>query len=211
MGIEYYLVKPLKKEIFYLGKHFSGFSEIPSIEYKPSLESADFPNYEDWDDFFWNTLRENWEYFLSCDLTLEQASDIIHEIYEWCASDKVIFEHDCSPTAHIWAEWKETGSIVTLLEEAHSLPCTDNSDLIQNYLEECQSIIFENPSYNKSIVGVTTDGRAVYDYARMIQELSKEDNMTYENAEEFIQYNTLGVLPQADEKYPVIIHYGDTL
>jgi hypothetical protein len=56
---------------------------------------------------------------MSCDLTLEQTSDIIHEIYEWCVSDKVILDNDCSSTASVWKDWKETGDITKLLEGAH--------------------------------------------------------------------------------------------
>ena len=116
MGTEYYLLKPEKKEVFYLGKHFLGFSKIPSTSYN---QEAKYPDYEDWDDFFWDTLKENWEYFLPCDLTLEQVSDLIYEIYDWCYADKVILSSDCSDEASKWLEWKETGSITALLEKIH--------------------------------------------------------------------------------------------
>ena len=119
MGIEYFLIKPEKKEVFYLGKHFSGFSEIPSMTYRASLEDATYPNYDDWEDFFWDTLRENWEYFLYCDLTLEQASEVIYRIYEWCTSDRVILDNDCSPSADLWKDWEETGDITKILGEIH--------------------------------------------------------------------------------------------
>ena len=33
------------------------------------------------------------------------------------------------------------------------------------------AIVFDNMSYDGSIVGVTTDGRVVYDYDKMIEEL----------------------------------------
>jgi hypothetical protein len=119
MGTEYFLIKPEKEEVFYLGKHFNGFNKIPSMTYRVSLQDASYPDYEDWDDFFWDTLRENWSYFMYCDLTLEKASDVIHKIYEWCISDKVILDNDCSSTASIWKDWKETGGITELLEKVH--------------------------------------------------------------------------------------------
>ena len=113
MGTEYYLIKPKNKELFYLGKHFSRFSGIPNTSHN---DIARYPDYENWDDFFWNTLKENWEYFLYTDLTLEQVSNVIHEIYEWCFSDEVILGNDCAESASRWLNWKETGSITELLE-----------------------------------------------------------------------------------------------
>ena len=204
MGIEYYLVKPKKKEIFYLGKHFQGFNEIREATYF-SLYEAKYPNYEDWDDFFWDTLRENWDYFQSCDITLSEVSDVIHQIYEWCYSDEVILDHDCSKSYKIWSSWKETGDITTILEKIHNTPKLSNEEFIQELLEENKSIIFENPSYKSALIGVTTDGRAVYDYTLMVEDLQKEDGMDYEEAAEFIDYNTLGSLPQPESKYPIII------
>ena len=202
MGTEYYLLKPEKKEVFYLGKHFSGFEEIPSMVYREGIEGATYPKYEDWNDFFWSTLKVNWDYFYPCDLTLEQVSDVIHEIYEWCTSDKVILDNDCSLTAEIWKDWKETGNITEILEKVHN----SYDDTFQDCLENYQSIIFENPDYSSALIGITTDGRAVYDYELMIKDLSLKDNMSYEEALEFIDYSTVGSLPPTDNKYPIIIH-----
>ena len=42
MGTEYYLIKPEKEEIFYLGKHFEGFNKIKNTTYCKSLDQADF-------------------------------------------------------------------------------------------------------------------------------------------------------------------------
>ena len=113
MGTEYYLVKPDKKEIFYLGKHFYGFDKINTFHFKPI---ADYPAYEDFDEFFWTTLQENWDYFRDCEITLRQVYYIIGEIHEWCYCDKVYFDNDCSQNAQNWLNWKETGSITELLE-----------------------------------------------------------------------------------------------
>ena len=205
MGIEYYLVKPEKKELFYLGKHFNGFSEIRSTTYFESLDKANYPTYEDWEDFLWDVLRTNWYYFLDCDLTLEQTFDVIHQIYEWCVSDKVILDNDCSNTCETWKEWKETGDITTILEVIHNPPKLDTTAFINDLLEENESLLFENPSYKSSLIGITTDGRAVYDYSSMVNELVEKENMDYEEAVEFIDYNTLGVLPSSDTKYPIVI------
>ena len=50
-------------------------------------------------------------------------------------------------------------------------------------------IIFEDPSYEGALIGVTWDNRAVYDYDLMVESLMKEDNMTEEEAADYISYN----------------------
>lgn len=54
---------------------------------------------------------------------------------------------------------------------------------------------FENPALDKSIVGITDDGRLVYDYEKMIDELSEDDKISREEAQEFIDYNTMRAPP----------------
>lgn len=209
MGIEYYLLKPDKRETFYLGKHFTGFGGIPSATYK-SIKDASYPDYEDWDEFFWDTLKTNWSYFLNCDILLDQISDVIHEIYEWCCSNRVILDHDCSDTASIWREWKETGDISAILEKIHN-PLKDLNASVKGYLQENNSIIFDNPSFNSSIIGVSTDGRVVYDYNKMIKELSEKSNMSIEEAAEFIEYNTIGSLPSPSPYFPIVIYKSEDI
>ena len=72
--------------------------------------------------------------------------------------------------------------------------------------EETSIILFESPSYDEAFVGLTMDDRAVYDYDKMVECLIAEDNMTYEEAAEFIDYNTVRSLPYVGDKGPVIIH-----
>lgn len=64
-------------------------------------------------------------------------------------------------------------------------------------------IIFDNPSYEGALVGVTWDNQAVYDYDLMIKSLVEEDKMTEEEAADFISYNAS--YRQGDE-YPIIIN-----
>lgn len=72
--------------------------------------------------------------------------------------------------------------------------------------EETSIILFENPNYDEAFVGLTMDDRAVYDYDKMVECLIKEDGITYEEAAEFIDYNTVRSLPYVGDKGPVIIH-----
>lgn len=56
---------------------------------------------------------------------------------------------------------------------------------------EIDLVLFNNPKYENSIVGITTDDRVVYDLELMIKDLMKEDNISYDEALEFIEYNTI--------------------
>ena len=51
--------------------------------------------------------------------------------------------------------------------------------------------MFDNPSYDNAIIGVSDDDRIIYDYEMMIQVLMDEDGMSAEDAAEFIQYNSI--------------------
>ena len=78
------------------------------------------------------------------------------------------------------------------------------SEELEAYLETAKASIFVNPDFNEAIIGVTTDDRAVYDYDLMIESLAKKNNISLEEAQEFIDYNTvraLSYMPNA----PVVI------
>lgn len=69
-----------------------------------------------------------------------------------------------------------------------------------------EAIVFENPDYDRAIIGADTEGRAVYDYDEMVRCLMEDDGMTEEEAADFIDYNTIRSLPYAGEMAPVIIY-----
>ena len=60
-------------------------------------------------------------------------------------------------------------------------------------------------SYDGSIVGVTTDGRVVYDYDKMVEELMHDEEWSHEEAADWIDYNTIRALPYAGENGPIIM------
>ena len=64
-------------------------------------------------------------------------------------------------------------------------------------------IIFDNPSYEGALIGVTWDNQAVYDYDLMIKLLMEEDNMTEEEAADFINYNASY---RQGHEYPIIVN-----
>lgn len=67
------------------------------------------------------------------------------------------------------------------------------------------SVIFENPSYDSAIIGISEDERVIYDYDKMIKYLVTEDDMTIEEASDFISYNTIRSLPYV-ENHPIIMY-----
>lgn len=70
------------------------------------------------------------------------------------------------------------------------------------------TVVFENPSYLKAIIGISDSGALCYSYEKMIQCLIEEDNMDYECAMEFIDYNTIRALPYASSMgiRPIVIY-----
>ena len=68
------------------------------------------------------------------------------------------------------------------------------------------AMVLESPDYLNAIVGVSDDGRVIYDYEKMARCLMETDGMDYEEATEFIDFNTLGALPCMGEKRPIILN-----
>lgn len=66
-------------------------------------------------------------------------------------------------------------------------------------------LIFENPSYDDALVGVTEDNRAVYDFEKMVDWLCEQDGLSREEAVEFIEFNTIRALPYYDDA-PVVLY-----
>lgn len=80
-----------------------------------------------------------------------------------------------------------------------------NRDLLRE-LDFSDAIIFENPDYDAAIIGVSSDDRVVYDYDEMIACLMLEENMTMEEAMDFIDYNTIRALPYAGADAPIVLY-----
>jgi hypothetical protein len=67
------------------------------------------------------------------------------------------------------------------------------------------TIVFDNPSFDNAIVAITTDGRAVYDYNKMVLELMEDDDISEQDAIDWIEYNTLRAIPYAGEMAPIVV------
>lgn len=68
------------------------------------------------------------------------------------------------------------------------------------------SVVFENPDYDSAIIGYSDDYRIVYDFDLMVEHLMTVDNMSSEDAIEFIEYNTIWPIPYAGSLAPIVLH-----
>lgn len=68
------------------------------------------------------------------------------------------------------------------------------------------AVVFESPDYLGAIVGVSDDGRVIYDYDKMARCLMESDGMSYEEAVEFVDFNTLGALSSMGKNRPIIMN-----
>lgn len=84
----------------------------------------------------------------------------------------------------------------------------DVRELIEDYEYE-DVLIFSNPDYASAFIGVSDDNRAIYSYDKMIKHLMDKDSMTYIEAIEFIEFNTMRAMPYFGEKTPIIMYELD--
>jgi len=71
-----------------------------------------------------------------------------------------------------------------------------------------EAIVFENPDYDAAIIGVDSIGRVIYDLEKMTECLH-EEGMSYEDALDFIGYNTVRSLPYMGPKAPIVMRSVD--
>lgn len=83
---------------------------------------------------------------------------------------------------------------------------TPRRDLL-NELGLEDSIVFENPDYDSAIIGYdANDNRIIYDFEKMAEHLMEVDGMEYDEAVEFIEYNTIRSIPYAGGNAPIILN-----
>jgi hypothetical protein len=68
------------------------------------------------------------------------------------------------------------------------------------------AMLFCNPDFDNSIIGVTFDGRAIYDFKKMINEYMQDHDANEDEAVDWLDYNTLRTVPYMGVNAPVIIY-----
>lgn len=61
-------------------------------------------------------------------------------------------------------------------------------------------------SYDDALIGISEDGRAIYDFEKMVDWLIKEEGWTDDEAVEWIETNTLRALPYMGEDSPIVMY-----
>lgn len=80
----------------------------------------------------------------------------------------------------------------------------DNGYSIEELQEE-GTILFRNPDYSSAICGISYDSEVIYDYYKMIDYLMDTENMSYEDAADFVSYDTIRSLSYRSCKKPIIM------
>lgn len=75
-------------------------------------------------------------------------------------------------------------------------------------LEDENVILFDNPAYADAFIGMSSDNRAVYDFDKMVSALVEEDDMTEEDAIEYLDYNVIGA---HIENSPIVVYPANYL
>lgn len=68
-----------------------------------------------------------------------------------------------------------------------------------------EAIVFNNPSFDNSILGVTFGGAVIYDFDAMVAEMMEDEDMSRGDVIDFIEYNTIRSLPYISEHTPIIV------
>lgn len=100
-------------------------------------------------------------------------------------------------------------SLSYFIEEAEQSASFKSVEELREYLLERgneENAFFTNPDFIDAIVGISDDGRLVYSYSKMIESLMLSDNMSYEDAVEYIDYNTIRAVPYMGEHAPIIVY-----
>ena len=74
-------------------------------------------------------------------------------------------------------------------------------------LNDEETILFRNPDYSTAIVGVSSDYKVIYDYNKMLDYLNQYEGMEYEDAADFISYDTMRALNYIIGNKPIIMFF----
>lgn len=67
-------------------------------------------------------------------------------------------------------------------------------------------LLFSNYDYDGALIGITTNNQAVYDFNKMVECLMSKEGFTYEDAVEWIEYNTIRSLPYFGPQAPIVMY-----
>ena len=65
--------------------------------------------------------------------------------------------------------------------------------------------VFDNPSFEGALIGVSSDNRAVYSYDKMVESAAQQEGWTEEDAVEWIDCNVIRSLAYI-ENSPIVLY-----
>lgn len=80
---------------------------------------------------------------------------------------------------------------------------------IKEYLDNSpfeEVLLLKSFSYDSAFIGVSNDGRAIYDFDEMVNWLKTYNGWSTDEAEQWIESNTLKSLPYYGDKAPIIMY-----
>lgn len=66
-----------------------------------------------------------------------------------------------------------------------------------------------NESYDDALIGVSEDGRAIYDFDKMVEWLMNKYGWSYVESIEWIEVNTIRALPYMGSDAPIVMYSID--
>ena len=76
--------------------------------------------------------------------------------------------------------------------------------LLDNGYEDVQ--VLDGYEYDEALIGVTSDGRAVYEFEKMVECLMNKYGWSDIDSIEWIEYNTIRSLPYFGAKAPIVMY-----
>ena len=80
-------------------------------------------------------------------------------------------------------------------------------DELKEYLKEKYGgySLFEPEHYDEGIIGITENGNVIYSYELLAESLMLHDDWSYEDAIEWLDYNTIRTIPYMGEFQPIML------
>lgn len=100
----------------------------------------------------------------------------------------------CVPLSSLCKEAEQTTLTLQELKQA----------LVEQGFEE--SVVLVDPDFCSAVVGISQDGRVVYSFEKMVQYLMLNDNMSHDEAVNYIEYNTIRAIPYMGAISPIVIN-----
>lgn len=100
-------------------------------------------------------------------------------------------------------------SLSSFFEFVDQTSLFNNIDELKSFLLEHgykETVVFSNPDFVDAILGISDDGRVVYSHSRMVECIILGEHMSYEEATEFIDYNTIRSIPYMGIHAPIIVY-----